>query len=141
MSSSVTDREMLLGQFLDTYYGKANVGDTPANRGQCVGLSELWMDALGAPHVWGDAKDLLNNAPVDKYRIVHNLPTNYPQPGDIVVWGANWGGGAGHTGICVFAGVMRLTVYEQNDPDGSPPHLKVYPYGGILGWLSPLTTP
>lgn len=127
-----------LAAFIKHYVGQQGVGDTPINRGQCVGLVEQWIDANGLPHVWGNAKDLLAYAPLASYKVVRNTPTNYPEPGDIVCWGDTWGGGYGHTGICVTAVVMEMTVFEQNDPEGSSPHIKVYSYSGVLGWLHPL---
>lgn len=127
-----------LAAFVKHYQGQAGVGDTPENRGQCVGLVEQWIDANGLPHVWGNAEDLLRYAPLASYQVVNNLPTNYPAPGDIVVWGESWGGGYGHTGVCIKAAVMELTVFQQNDPEGSTPHAKVYTYSGVLGWLHPL---
>lgn len=126
-----------LALFMRAYQGKANVGNTPANRGECVGLVAVWADALGMPHVWGNAKDLLGNAPVPPYQVVENQPINYPEPGDIVVWGPSWGGGFGHTGIAVTAAVMEFTAFQQNDPDRSTPHLKLYGYDGVIGWLRP----
>lgn len=129
-----------LQTFIQHYAGKAGVGDTSENIGQCVGLVERWIDTLGLPHVWGNAKDLLDNADPARYGIIHNLPENYPAVGDIVVWSNTWGGGFGHTGIAVTANVMELTAFEQNDPDGSTPHIRRYTYAGVVGWLHPLVT-
>lgn len=130
--------ESALHTLITRLTGHRNVGDTPGNRGQCVGLVEVWTDSLGLPHTWGNAKDLLAYADLRSYKVTMNLPTNYPVPGDIIVWGETWGGGYGHTGIIVTAAVMSFVAFEQNDPEGSPPHLKLYEYGGVLGWLHPL---
>lgn len=127
--------------FIRAYTGKVGVGDTPGNRGQCVGLVEVWTDSLGLPHVWGNAKDLLADAPAASYGVVTNQPTNYPVSGDVVVWGPSWGAGFGHTGVVVSADVMALTVFQQNDPTGSVPHLKRYTYAGVAGWLHPKVGP
>jgi hypothetical protein len=127
-----------LGQFITRYRGNAGVGDTPGNRGQCVGLVEVWTDLLGLPHTWGNAKDLLDDADPKHYTRTANTPTNYPLVGDVVVWGSTWGGGYGHTGIVVTAYELVMTVFQQNDPEGSTPHLKTYGYAGVLGWLHPL---
>lgn len=127
-----------LAQFRTRWRGVAGVGDTAANKGQCVGLVEVWIDTLGLPHVWGNAKDLLVDASVDHFDRVLNKPMNYPAPGDIIVWGESWGGGYGHTGVVVSAGVMSFTAFQQNDPDGSAPHEKSYGYSGVVGWLHPL---
>ena len=132
---------MRLAAFVRRWTNVANVGDTPANRGQCVGLVEVWTDSLGLPHVWGNAKDLLVDAPVGSYSVVKNGPVNYPHPGDVVVFDASWGGGYGHTGIAVAADARSLTLFQQNDPEASRPHLKRYSYVGVSGWLHPLVTP
>jgi hypothetical protein len=139
MSNTVTNTVMAmrLPAFISRYSGRPGAGDTPGNRGQCVGLVEMWVDTLLLPHIWGNAADLLANAPLAAYGRIYNTPTNFPLPGDIVVWGTTWGGGFGHTGIAVTAHVMSFTAFQQNDPTDSPPHLKVYTYSGVLGWLRP----
>lgn len=136
MASKLTVAARLLA-FRAKYAHLALVGDTQVNRGQCVGLVEVWIDSLGLPHVWGNAADLLDNADEAHYQVVHNLPTNFPVAGDIVVWGSSWGSGYGHTGICVSGAVMSFVAFEQNDPAGSYPHEKTYSYAGVIGWLHP----
>lgn len=137
MAVKKTVAQRLVG-FMAGYAGRLNVGNTAANKGQCVGLVEVWGASLGLPQIWGNAADLLNDAPAGSYGRVDNAPVNYPAPGDIVVWGTNWGGGYGHTGIAVEANPNHLTVFQQNDPAGSAPHTRVYNYSGVLGWLHPL---
>jgi CHAP domain-containing protein len=129
-----------LADFIGLYDSKIAVGNTAGNRGECVGLVEVWFDYLGLPHIWGNAKDLLINAPTPPYVVTINRPTNYPVPGDVIVWGDSWGQGFGHTGICVTGHVRDFTAFEQNDPAGSTPHLKLYGYAGVLGWLHPVVT-
>lgn len=126
-----------LDEFVQANLGKANVGDTPENKGQCVGLIEVWLDNLHLPHVWGNAVDLLKNAPVASYGVYHNQAGNYPLAGDIVVWDATWGAGAGHTGVVLYASSMQLVVFEQNDPTGSPCIVATHGYTGVAGWLRP----
>lgn len=124
-----------LSAFISAYLGKANTGDTPQNAGQCVGLIEKWLDANGQPHIWGNADQLLANADPKVYRRTMNIPTNYPPPGAIVCWDGSWGNGAGHTAIVVASNMMSLVVFEQNDPDGSPPVVATHNYDGVAGWL------
>jgi hypothetical protein len=125
-----------LAAFISNYLGRANTGDTPQNRGQCVGLIEVWLTANGKPHVWGNAADLLANADLKVYKLVRNIPTNHPPPGAIVCWNNTWGGGLGHTGIVVASNVNLLAVFEQNDPTGSTPVVATHNYRGVLGWLT-----
>lgn len=130
-----------LTDFVKQYYGQPNVGDTDANKGQCVGLIEVWTDALGLPHTWGNAKDLLNDADTNSFEVVQNDPsslTQFPVPGDVFVFGASYGAGAGHTGVVVNANGSLVSLFEQNDGlDSGVPQLKTYNYGGSLGWLHP----
>ena len=125
-----------LAKFISTYLGLANTGDNPVNKGQCVGLIEVWLDANLKPHIWGNAKDLLANAPALGYMMTENGPDNAPPPGAIVCWDASWGGGDGHTAIVVAANSERLVVFEQNDPDGSAPIVATHDYNGVLGWIT-----
>lgn len=134
--------------FVGQFTGKAAVGDTPENTGQCVGLVERWIDSLALPHVWGNAIDLLNNANKNAFTVVQNTPTNAPSEGDIVVLGSPYGPGVdsdnravyfGHTGIATAKCTADiLELFEQNDPIGSFPHLNIYNYSSVLGWLHPL---
>lgn len=108
---------MTIQEFINQYINHTNVGDTDKNRGQCVGLVEVWLDTIGAPHIWGNACDLANNADRNAYVVTPNTPTYVPQPGDIGVLPAGWEGSAvGHTFI-VAPGttVERLVAFEQND--------------------------
>src|SRR5664279_5649780 len=124
-----------LTTFMAMYLGIAHTGDTPANKGQCVGLVEQWLDAQKRPHIWGDAKDLLANAG-SGYRVTRNGPTNAPAPGNVVCWDSTWGAGAGHTAVVVAANSNYLVVFEQNNPQGSPPIVTTHGYSGVLGWLA-----
>ena len=125
-----------LAPFISQYLGKSGTGDTPQNRGQFVGLVEVWLDANKKPHIWGNADQLLANADPKSYKRTNNIPTNNPPPGAIVCWDGTWGGGAGHTAIVVASNVNLLVVFEQNDPDGSAPVVATHNYGGIQGWLT-----
>ncbi|HLJ81669.1 MAG TPA: CHAP domain-containing protein [Ktedonobacterales bacterium] len=121
--------------FIAQYLGLAGTGTTPENRGQCVGLVEAWLAAQQLPAIGGNAVDLLRNADLRTYRVIHNLPTNFPHAGDIVCWNSTWGGGFGHTAVVIAAGVTRLAVFEQNDPAGAPPLVATHDYSGVAGWI------
>jgi CHAP domain len=127
--------EKLLLDFIQQYFYVPNVGDNPQNKGQCVGLIEVWLDQHKLEHIWGDAKDLLANADPQIYTVVKNGPNNAPPRGAIVVWDRTWGGGYGHTAICVASTPLHLAVFEQNDPDGYPPLLATHDYNGVAGWI------
>lgn len=121
--------------FLQQHLGVARTGTTAENRGQCVGLVAAWIAAHALPPIWGNAVDLLRNADLRTYRVVGNLPNNCPRPGDIVCWNSTWGGGYGHTAVVVAASVMRLAVFEQNDPAGAAPLVATHDYSGVAGWI------
>lgn len=125
-----------LAPFISKYLGVADTGNTPINKGQCVGLIEEWLSTNNKPAIWANAKDLLDAADRKYYKKVANIPTNFPPPGAIVCWGGVWGGGFGHTAVVVAANVHLLVVFEQNDPTGSPPVVATHNYNGVQGWLT-----
>ncbi len=144
-----------LSDFIAQYQGKINIGDTPENTGQCVGLIELWIDNLGLPHIWGNAIDLLKNADTKSFDIVMNTPTNSPSAGDIVVFGKPYGASIqngitvyfGHCAIVISATENSLLVFEQNDITSDDPtgacQKKTYTYEALqkTGWIHPKTLP
>lgn len=139
---------MNVQDFINNYQNKTNVGDTDANRGQCVGLVEVWLDTIGAPHIWGNAIDLLANADRNEYTVTMNTPDGTPSPvqpaaGDLVVFAANYGvpidtDASGH--VDIFAnGDINGTWYglDQNFPTGSDVHVQTHTWQGVTGWISP----
>ena len=124
-----------LAAFIGKYLGVAGTGNTPINKGQCVGLIEIWLSANIKPAIWANAVDLLDMADKKYYKKVVNIPTNEPPPGAIVCWDGTWGNGYGHTAIVVAANVHQLVVFEQNDPTGSPPIVATHNYSHVTGWL------
>ena len=122
--------------FLAAYLDKTGTGTTPENRGQCVGLVELWLLSIGAPVIWGNAIDLLRNADPRNYIVTRNSPTNHPNAGDVIVWDASFGGGYGHTAIVLAGTPSRVAVFEQNNPTHSAPTIATHAYTGVQGWLT-----
>lgn len=137
--------ELELEKFIAAKTGVPNVGDTKENRGECVGLIEVWLDTLHFPHIWGNAIDLLDNADPNFYDVVLNDPYNYPVEGDIVVLGEPFGQYIdpkdnkvhyfGHTGIVVRADINTVTLFEQNSPAGSTPRIVQHSYNPVKGWI------
>ena len=125
-----------LATFIGQYLGVANTGENSVNKGQCVGLIEVWLTANKKPHIPGNAVDLLANADLKVYKMFANKPNNIPPAGAVVCWNATWGGGYGHTAVVVAANVSQLVVFEQNDPTGAPPVVRTHNYNGIAGWLT-----
>ena len=122
--------EQKLKDFINKWINKGGVGNTPENKGQCVGLVCVWVDELGFDHIWGNAKDLWKNYNPNQFDFVLNTADAYPLAGDIVVWNEKMGGGYGHTAIAT--GVHQtegkatdwFEAFSQNDPVGSPCILK-----------------
>lgn len=125
-----------LSMFVRKYLGVADSGTTVGNKGQCVGLIELWLAANGKPPVGGNAVDLLRYAAPGVFNVTKNMPDNYPSTGAVVCWDASWGGGYGHTAVVVASNVNKLVTFEQNDPEGAPPLVATHDYTGVAGWLS-----
>ena len=89
----------------------------------------------GAAHLWD------NYLPQHYDRFVNTLWA-IPQPGDIVIWNRNTGGGHGHVAIIESASLMSFRAFSQNDPMGSYSHLRTYYYKNVIGWLrAKKTTP
>ena len=133
---------MSIQEFFDKYNGVANTGNTSENKGECVGLSSLWMDNFGIPHVYGHAKDLYTNAPDEYFAKISNAPDAIIQDGDIAVWSEGYNGTYGHTGVAYGKhDINHFDCFEQNDPLGSAPHIKKYNYAYVLGWLRPKNIP
>ena len=130
----MTDMRALI-RFIQGYLGRQNVGTTVPNLGQCVGLVEEWLAVSDKPLLPGNAVDLLASARSAGVATTVNTPTNYPQPGDIVCWDGTWGNGYGHCAIVIAATEMKLAVFEQNDPVGSPPTVATHDYSGVAGWI------
>lgn len=82
--------------------------------GQCVSLiNQYCWKVLGVPAgAWGNAKDWAINAIQRKY---FNLVDDQPRLGDILIWGADYGGGSGH--IAIYAGNGK--VFDQNGGAGT----------------------
>jgi hypothetical protein len=108
---------------------------------QCMDLYRVYVrDVLGFEQSKGvaNAWQVYYNYPAALWERIPNGPTNYPQPGDVVIW-SRWYSRSltGHIAICVDAGDSWLTCFSQNDPGGSPCILKEYGYRYVLGWLRP----
>ena len=131
-------------QFIADLNGKGNIGNTPENKGQCVGLAFAWILNLGHSHFYGHAKDLYTNAPTSEYTKIKNSPDVYPIAGDIPVWDKSVGGGFGHIAVVIGSNKAddSFTVIEQNNPPNAPCRVHTYTnWKGVIGWLRPKNLP
>jgi hypothetical protein len=107
--------------------------------GQCVSVPSLFFETNGWPELDGDtALDIYNDFRNPAYQVEANTPQGIPQPGDAIFFDSSYGAGDGHTASVISATLTTITAFEQDDPNGSPAHIKVYPYNNILGWLHPV---
>ena len=130
---------MKLNDFIKKYTG-VKCGNTDGNFGQCTGLAMLWTENLGLAHTWGNAKDIYNNAKTSDFQKIPNSPNAYPVAGDLMCWNGKTGGGYGHIAVVTESNADEdtFTVFEQNNPLGSPPKISKYTkWNGVIGWLRP----
>ncbi len=105
---------MNLKQFTEWAMSQVSLANPAPNykyKGQCVSfIQQMLYQVLGIPFQGrGNAKDWENNADVLTH--FNKLPSNTPlQPGDILVYGSNYGGGYGHMGLIGADG----KYYDQN---------------------------
>lgn len=129
---------MTLNEFISKYNGKKWDWDGVYGA-QCFDLFQFYnRDMFGGGFVSGNgAVDIWSTYPTNIYTKIPNSPTGYPLPGDVMIWGTNYGPW-GHVAIVTKANVDNFTCLSQNDPVGRETYLKDYPnYSGVLGWLRP----
>jgi hypothetical protein len=102
-------------------------------------------DVVGATYpeqrLTGNAVDIWTGEngggfPAALYTKIANTPTNFPNEGDIVIWGTKIGQ-YGHIAVCQSADVNKFTSFDQNWPERSCSHSQPHDYTGVLGWLRP----
>lgn len=112
----------------------------PNNNGdiQCVDLVEAYnAEVIGAPKLGGNAKDLVKNTQPSYYEYVKNTLMYIPPTGAIVIWNERVGGGYGHTGIVLTAGLMTFTSLEQNWLLHKYVEIVNHGYTNVAGFLVP----
>jgi hypothetical protein len=125
-------------QFFTKWNGKFLESYDSSNLNQCYDLVTEWSKTIGlAPPMTLYAYQIYVSHP-DTYTTIPNTPTGVPECGDIIVWGKDFNGGAGHTGVATGKGdINNFECFVQNDPLGSSCHLKTYNYNNVTGWLRP----
>lgn len=128
---------MNLQEFIQKYHGKGVDFDGWYGF-QCMDLYQQYnKEVVGGPHIPANASDVWTNYPVNLYQRITNEPNNFPNPGDVVIWNNNVGGGYGHIAVVVDATSISFTSFDQNWPPGSVSHLQNHNYNNVLGWLRP----
>jgi len=103
--------------------------------GECVDLANLYLLALGHPHVYRNAADWAGMA-LPGFIWQANSPANYPASGDIAVWhsdGPEGIGANGHIAVVLVADSMQLLTLDQNW-SVRVVTLQLHSYAGVAGW-------
>lgn len=136
-------RLLSFAQFVGHYsglyiYSDGSMGANPYGA-QCVNLPNVWMQNIGAEQFPGNAATFEFDSHPD-CDWIPNTPTNYPMPGDIVVWAASSAAGLpyGHVDLGLQgANVNNFTGFDQNWPLNSPCHSEWHNYNDVAGFLRP----
>lgn len=100
---------------------------------QCVNISNQWWFHCNLSCIGGNAGSWVGLELQGRVWIT-NSPTNYPEPGDVVIWGVRAEMPDGHTALALAGQPWWFLALEQNDPLGSPCHERAYGYDGVAGW-------
>lgn len=128
-----------LNQFVDKHLGKKADWDNFYS-GQCVDLYRFYVhEVLGFPQSpgVGGAAEIWDSADPNYYDFINNGLYDVPQPGDIIVWNRNAGGGFGHVAVYLSGDVNSFTSFDQNWPTLSKCTKTKHNYNNIIGWLRP----
>ena len=133
-------------QFIEKWTGKVCDYDNFYGS-QCVDLFDYYcFDVLGLSDAY-IRKNLFVTNPIELYartlidfEKIGNTLFNYPQKGDIAIWGSNVGVN-GHISIVTEANILNLKSFDANWPVGALPHIQDHNYTGMLGWLRFKSTP
>ncbi len=127
---------MNLTEFGSWALGQGSVANPEPNnkyKGQCVSLIQQYLyQVFGKSFkAYGNAKDWSNNYPKDYFTKL-NANAGY-QRGDVLVYGANYGGGYGHIGLID----VNMKWFDQNGVKKLAVSYKDKPFSGYVCILRP----
>lgn len=134
---------MTLAEFVAKYTGKF-VTAPGGLGGQCVDLANQYgQEVFGFPHEWKNAIDWFgfDSAHWSWVKNDAGNAAQFPEAGDVVVWGpdAQVGTGPlGHIDIWLSGDGFQFHGFDQNWPVGSPAHVQWHSYEGVIGWAKPI---
>jgi hypothetical protein len=130
-----------IDQFVTNWEHQRANPDADPYGAQCVELVNEWCKEIGIEEFSGNAIDFVND-PHPHCDWIPNSPVNFPDPGDIVVWG-NLIDPYGHTAVCIGPAdansfqSLDQNWYNSNLTMGSPAEKVTHGYRGVLGWYHP----
>lgn len=122
----------------DGYYGKQCVDLVNDFANRVLGIKDCFYGLTYAYEIYTRYSSL-SKINSNFSRIYVNEPGEYPKVGDVIVWGKEKNGYAGHTAVCISNGSTDgFTVFEQNhDGKGGIREYKYSGYKYVSGWLRP----
>lgn len=128
---------MTVQQFFAKYNGKL-LDDDGYYGGQCMDVYQRYTkEVVGVKEIRVPAAaDVWDKHPII-YEKIKNTPTNFPETGDVIIWGKSRSLPFGHIAICSIANVDEFVSFDQNWPTGSECHYQDHSYIGVVGWLRP----
>lgn len=127
---------MNLGDFGSWGLKEGSVANPPPNnkyKGQCVSLIQQYLYKVFGKSfkAYGNAKDWANNYPKSYFNKLSK--STKLQPGDVLVYGSNYGGGYGHIGLIDCNGKW----YDQNGIKSKKIAYRDKPFSGYVCVLRP----
>lgn len=115
---------------------EGSVANPPPNnkyKGQCVSLIQQYLYKIFGKSfkAYGNAKDWANNYPTSYFTKLSK--STKLQPGDVLVYGSNYGGGYGHIGLIDCNGKW----YDQNGIKSKKIAYRDKPFSGYVCVLRP----
>ena len=103
---------------------------------QCVALTNKYCEYLGAPHIYGNAKDFVSSAIPQGWSRIAGASV---QPGDIAIWTGGYYAGYGHVAIVLSSNGDSFEVIDQNGGGNQEVGtIRTKPYGnGYWGVIRP----
>lgn len=128
---------MNLAEFGDWGLKQGSVANPPPDnwfKGQCVSLIQQYLYRVFGKSfkAYGNAKDWATNYPKDYFKKMSK--NTKLQPGDVLVYGANYGGGYGHIALIDVNG----NFYDQNGIKAKKVAYRSKPFSGYVCVLRPI---
>lgn len=112
----------------------------------CIALWGNWQNTIRP----GNANECWNGANTEYFEKIENKVgdlNNFPQYGDVIIWGGDSFNPYGHIAIAVWASAYSMRVLQQNGNGraNTPAEIATLGYdqpgtGGVIGWLRPKLT-